>query len=362
MSAIEPGPAPFASLRLERGLEFVRRIYLPRTAGLALGAVAIAPVLWANGARPLLWLALALSTLAWPHLAYRLGMASADPYSTERRSLTIDSALGGAFIALMKFNLLPSVLLVVMLSMDKLAVGGPRFLARCTLALVTACAIAAWAAGFEVRPDTTLPEILGCLPLFVVYPLAVGITSYNMAKRMSYQSRQLEAMSRTDGMSRMLMRRAWEELVIEEFMLCRRTGSPSSILLLDIDDMKRINERHGYPVGDEVIRSVASILRDSLRAQDVAARYGGEKFAALLPGADAAQAEEIAGRAREAVASALLEQGAQVSGSVSIGVAQLDAGGGHADWIAHADEALHAAKMQGGNCAERYRAPKPVFI
>ena len=363
MSSSAPQAAAFASNRFEQGRQFVRRIYLPRTAGLALGAVAIAPVLWTNGARALVWLLLGLGCFVWPHVAYMLGMSSADPHTTERRSLMVDSALGGLFIGLMSFNLLPSVLLLVMLSMDKLAVGGPKFLARCTLALVAACVFGAWANGFDVRPGTTLLEIVGCLPLFIVYPVAVGITTYNMVRRMNYQSRQLEAMSRTDGLSHMLTRQAWDDAAIQEFTLSRRTGSPASIILIDIDNLNGINQLHGYPTGDEVIRSVAVIVRNAVRPQDLPGRYGGQEFAILLPGADAVRAGEVAERAREAIASSVVEKTGKVSATASIGFAQLQPHDeDHRVWIAHADEALHSAKLKGGNAVVRYRPLKPVRV
>jgi diguanylate cyclase len=356
MATVQTKSAHAASRRREYGLRFVSRMYAPRVVGLALGGVAIATVLWANGAPPVVWLALGLSTLVWPHIAYGLGLGSTNPYQTELRSLTIDSALGGAFIALMKFNVLPSVLLAVMLSMDKLAVGGGRFVARCTAALLAACLATAWATGFQVQLETTMAQVYGSLPLLIVYPIAVGLITYGMARRIRYQSQELAAIYTSDGLSQTMTRQAWERVAAEEFELAQRAGLRASILLLDIDALQEVNEHHGYPTGDEVIRSVAAILRNTLREQDTPCRYGGEEFAVLLPGTDAVRAEEIAEAARKAVGSAVLEHSARLRGTVSIGVAQLDPA--HADyraWISNADEALRIAKEKGGNRTVRYR-------
>lgn len=345
-----------AARRREYGLRFVSRMYRPRIVGLALGGVAIATVLWTNGAHPAVWLALGLSSLVWPHIAYGLGLGSNNPYVTELRSLTIDSALGGAFIALMKFNLLPSVLLVVMLSMDKLAVGGGKFLARCTVSLVASCLLVAWATGFQVQPETSMEQLYGSLPLLIVYPMAVGLITYRMARRMRYQSQQLAALHTSDALSQTMTRQAWERIAAEEFEVSQRAGLRASVILIDIDTLQEVNEHHGYPTGDEVIRSVAAILRTSLREQDIPCRYGGEEFAVLLPGADAARAEEVAESARKAVSSAVLERSAKLRGTISAGVAQLDPS--HADcraWISNADEALRIAKQKGGNRTVRYR-------
>lgn len=357
MSSENQQSAYFASRRREYGLRFVGRVYPARTIGLALGGVAVASVFWVNGAHPATWLALWVSALVWPHVAYGLGVNSPDPYRGELRSLMVDSALGGAFIALMKFNVLPSALLFVMLSMDKLSVGGLKFLAPCTAVLVAACAVVAFATGFHVRPETNMVEIYGSLPLLVAYPLVVGFTSHRMAQQLRYQNKQLEAMSSTDGLSQMLTRQAWEKVVAEEFELCKRTGFASSLVLMDIDHLQGINEHHGYPTGDEVIRSVAVTLRNSLREQDVPGRYGGEEFAALLSGADADRALQVAETVRKAVSSSVLEKSAHLHGTVSVGVAPFDAhDAGYRDWVSHADQALNAAKAGGGNRTELRKA------
>jgi diguanylate cyclase len=346
-------PAHFASKRREYGLRFVGRVYPARIVGLALGGIAVASVLWSNGAHPVAWLALWVSALVWPHVAYGFGVNSADPYRTELRCLLADSVIGGVFIALMKFNLLPSALLVVMLSMDKLSVGGLKFLAPCTAALVVACLAVSFAIGFPARMETSMFEIYGSLPLLVVYPLVVGWTSYRMARQLLYQNKQLEAMSSTDGLSQMFTRQSWERAVAEEFELCKRTGLASSLLLLDIDNLQGFNERYGYPTGDEVIRSVAVTLRNTLREQDVPGRYGGEEFAALLSGADASRALQIGEAVRKAVASSVLERSTRLHGTVSVGVATMDArDNGYRDWISRADQALNAAKAKGGNQTE----------
>ena len=340
----------FAPSRREYGLRFVQRVYPNRASGLALGGVAVATVFWTHGAHPASWLAIGLTSLAWPHVAYGIGLASADPRRTEHLSLTIDSFLGGLFIALMKFNLLPSVLIAVMLSMDKLSVGGLRFFARCTLALAAGCVAGGALTGFALDVHSSTIDIVGSLPLLVAYPCIIGLTSYNMARQLRFQSQQLQAMHSTDGLSQMLTRQAWEKCVGEEFALCRRAGLSASIALVDIDDLQGVNDAHGYPTGDEVIRSVAVILRDSLRSQDLPGRYGGEEFAALLPGANADRAAQVLESARRTVASSVLEKSASLRGTVSVGVAEMDARyADYRDWISHADQALHAAKTQGGN-------------
>ena len=348
--------APVSSRRHEEGLRFVRRMHLPRSLGLALGGVAIGTVLWTRGAHPLAWAALAASALVWPHVAYALGVRSPDPYRSELRSLTVDSALGGAWIAMMQFNLLPSVVLLAMLSMDKMAVGGARFLARTSLALGLACVLVAAVRGFPLRPATGFAEMLGALPLLVAYPMTVGFITYRLARRVRDQNRLLSEISRTDGLTRLLNRRYWEEAVAAEFERCRSGAQRAALLMLDVDHFKAINDRHGHPAGDEVIRRLGAILRDTLRQQDVPGRYGGEEFGIVLPETGAAGAEAIAERVRQRIESTTLSASG-IRGTVSIGIAEVDAQDrDYSVWIAHADRALYSAKERGRNRVARYAA------
>ena len=343
--------------RNEQGVRFVRRMYRPRIVGLALGGVAIAGVLLMNGAPASVWLALFLSAVAWPHAALWLGLRSRNPFRAELRNLMVDSAVGGAWIALMEFNLLPSAVLLIMLSMDKMAVGGVRFLVRCTLALVVTCLAVSALIGFPFLPYTHMVEIIGTLPLLTLYPMVVGWTTYRLARRLREQNQLLSEQSRTDGLSGLLNRRYWEDAVSAEFQRCRRYGHSASLLMLDIDHFKAINDRHGHPSGDEVIRSVASILQSSLRDEDVPGRYGGEEFGILLPDTPAKGAEVISERVRRRIESAALSKSG-LRATVSIGIAELDAADlDYAVWISHADRALYAAKDRGRNRSVRFETP-----
>jgi len=336
--------------RREEGLRFSRRMYLPRSVGLALGALCIGAVLWGDGASSGYWVALALSAFAWPHLAYQLARRAENPYRAELRNLTIDSALGGVWIAAMQFNLLPSVVIFAMLCMDKLSVGGMRLLARGlgAQALAAAMVIALFGPGFE--PETSMLEILCSLPLLIVYPFAVGAVTHRLARTVRAQNRLLAELSRTDPLSRLPNRGFWEESVAIAAARCRMSGQEAALLMIDIDYFKGINDRYGKPAGDDVIRAVAAILRDALRGNDLAGRYGGEEFGVLLQETPASGAEATAERVRTQVETAVLERGLNIRGTVSIGLAFFSMRDtSHAQWIARADQALYLAKRAGRN-------------
>jgi len=343
-------PRAYSIRSREEGLAFARRMHGPRMLGLGLGFFCVASVLWQNGAGPVTWAALAGNGFLWPHVARLIATRSRDPYRAELRNLALDSGAGGVWVALMGFNLLPSALLVAMLSMDKISAGGVRFLARTAAVQVACCVAAVLAFGFDFRPTTTMLNVIASLPLLAAYPLAVGVATHRLSRRVREQNRMLAALSRTDGLSGLLNRIAWEQIVYTEMARCRRSRQPTSLLMLDIDHFKAINDRHGHPAGDEVIRAVAEILGRTLRASDLSGRYGGEEFGVVLPDTDGPGAATIAERIRRRIESATMGKEAILQCTVSIGIAQArpdseDAG----DWIGRADRALYEAKRQGRN-------------
>lgn len=343
-------PPSMSSRSRERGLAFARRMHWPRTFGLGLGFFCVAAVLLQNGAHPLAWAALAVNGFAWPHLARLLAVRSRDPYRAELRNLVADSGAGGVWVALMGFNLLPSALLVAMLSMDKISAGGGRLFLRAGAVQLACCAATIALLGLDFRPETTMPVVLACLPLLVAYPITVGLATFRLSRRLREQNRMLAALSRTDGLSGLLNRISWEQLVYVEMARCRRSRNPSSLLMLDIDKFKEINDRHGHPAGDDVIRSVAGILTSTLRASDIAGRYGGEEFGVVLPDTDGQGAAVIAERIRRRIEAATIGRTVVLQCTVSVGIAEArpdveDAG----DWIARADRALYSAKRLGRN-------------
>jgi len=136
-----------------------------------------------------------------------------------------------------------------------------------------------------------------------------------------------------------------------------------SVLVSDIDRFKDFNDRHGHPAGDEVLRSIASVLHQTMRGTDVVARYGGEEFAVLMPGSPIEEARSAACRVREAVEQSRVRfEGQEFSVTTSIGVAQLLPNEHPSVLIGRADDALYAAKRAGRNLAYWHdgRRPQPV--
>jgi diguanylate cyclase (GGDEF)-like protein len=157
--------------------------------------------------------------------------------------------------------------------------------------------------------------------------------------------RMLE-MAATDGLTSLANRRSLDEALARDISRAERTEGRLSVVLLDLDHFKTLNDTHGHLVGDNVLRSVAATLREFGREYDTVARYGGEEFAVVLPGCSAAVARHVAERLRAAVESAETE----VPVTVSCGVATYPADGTDAKaLIQAADVGLYASKRAGRN-------------
>src|SRR5262249_54755995 len=266
----------------------------------------------------------------------------------ESRNLLADSALGGMWIAVMQFNLLPSVLVAAMLSVDKISVGGPSFLLRTSALLLAGCALTSAALGFPVNLGTPMAVIVGCIPLLLVYPVAVSGVSFRFARRLARQNKRLDELGRTDGLTGLANRRQCFALAETELARHYRTGRPAALLIMDIDHFKDINDRYGHPMGDEVLCSVAEILRRCCRETDTPTRYGGDEFLVMLPETDLHGAEEAARRIRGELVTLRFAKAPDLRCTVSLGAAEAGRDITNVDvWIQQADGALYRAKAAG---------------
>ncbi len=158
--------------------------------------------------------------------------------------------------------------------------------------------------------------------------------------------------ARTDQLTGLPNRRALDEDLTRRMAEWRRHGRPLSILMIDIDRFKRLNDTYGHQAGDAVLQQVAALLRVTMRESDLVGRFGGEEIAVILAGAEARDACLAAERARQAVEQACFTHDRQkLNVSVSVGAAQCMPNEAAAHLVKRADEALYAAKQNGRNRA-----------
>jgi diguanylate cyclase (GGDEF)-like protein/PAS domain S-box-containing protein len=171
----------------------------------------------------------------------------------------------------------------------------------------------------------------------------------------------LELLAMTDHLTSLYNRRYFMQRGTEEFKRAGRNGQPLSLLMLDIDEFKRVNDSHGHEAGDMALQQVAAVLKSSLREIDILGRMGGEEFAVLLPNTSLREAVSLAERVQQVMAETPFEiPGASltitIKITVSIGVAVIaDEMSGIDDLLRNADAALYYAKNNGRNRVMKYK-------
>lgn len=159
---------------------------------------------------------------------------------------------------------------------------------------------------------------------------------------------ELHQLSNTDALTGLPNRRLFDQEFHRSWRRARRTGVSASLLLLDLDHFKEVNDTAGHPAGDEVLAAFGRFLSSfGGRPDDLAARVGGEEFALILAGADPAGAAKVADTILQALAAAALPHPLRRVLTTSIGVATLRSDEDHLAWWTRADRALYAAKADG---------------
>ena len=207
------------------------------------------------------------------------------------------------------------------------------------LGILWACVVAVVATGGEGMPLLALSGV-GLLVTAAILP---------MAHRHQLKLRGLAA---TDALSGLANHRRFHEILAADLEQARRGRRPVALVMLDLDNFKVVNDTHGHPYGDEVLRAVGTELRGVVRTTDTAARVGGEEFALILPGTDGELAYRIAERARKAIAGVSVND---IDLTCSAGIATYPADAEDASSLCqHADGALYWAKRRGKSRTRRF--------
>jgi diguanylate cyclase (GGDEF)-like protein len=180
--------------------------------------------------------------------------------------------------------------------------------------------------------------------------LAAGVAA-RLGRPLAQMFGELSEQAETDALTGLPNRRTLDARLLEEFDRARRHNTHLSFVLVDIDDFKKVNDQYGHQFGDDVLRSVSSVLAGSLRALDLAGRFGGEEFALVLPGTPAAAGRRVADQIRKTLSKASFGDPEReiVGVTASFGVAGFPDCTTVEELIGRADTALYEAKHAGKN-------------
>ncbi|HEX4927481.1 MAG TPA: GGDEF domain-containing protein [Burkholderiales bacterium] len=224
------------------------------------------------------------------------------------------------------------------------------------VALIAACYLLL---GLEGSPHEllTLP-FLGAFAAQLAPVLLVAYITTMFSADIRYGLAHAKTLSETDDLTGLFNIRGFALAANRLFAQAVRHGRPTSVLMLDSDNLKSVNDAHGHEAGNRLLRHLAQAMQAELRFTDVSARYGGDEFIVLLPDTPARGAMEVAERIRNRIAGLPLEyESKRLPVSVSIGIASFPEDGSTLDSLAaHADHALYAAKQDGRNRTVKFRA------
>lgn len=187
----------------------------------------------------------------------------------------------------------------------------------------------------------------------LVIRFAIGITicmvfAYIFAFVVNKQKEELERQASVDELTGAMNRRTLRTLLEDSVEMHKRHHVPASLILIDLDHFKIVNDCNGHLCGDQILIEFTRIIQARVRLTDKVFRFGGEEFLILLPGADQTEAEILAEALRQLVEDTRFDQGIQLT--CSMGVAQYQANQSLDHWLQVADQNLYAAKDKGRNC------------
>jgi diguanylate cyclase (GGDEF)-like protein len=300
----------------------------------------------------------AISAGLFFYAAFVLGFRYANFYKTESRwKIVIETIVMLLFITWalsytgrLASPLVNAYLLVIITS--ALALG--KLATMLEMALIAVC----FAVLGGTSPSVELFSLsyVGGLVVQLAPMLLVAYITTMFSADIRYGLNRARLLSETDDLTGLYNMRGFTIVVGRLFGQAVRYNRPASVLMIDSDNLKSVNDLYGHEAGNQLLRLVAKCIGTELRHTDVLARYGGDEFVALLPETAAARALEVAQRILKAVAATHLEfEGKQMQTSVSIGLASYPEDGRSIDAIqGRADRAMYLAKEQGRNRVVRF--------
>lgn len=344
----------------------VRMNHRNRTFFYALLFLALGAHFLHTGAGPAAWAVLVVQFLVYPQIAYWRARRSPHQATAEMHNIVVDNLFGGLWAGLLGMPVWITFTLFIGNCINVVAFHGYAGLLR----LVTAmgCGLLAGLAvygGRPLHPDIDTATSLLCILALTLFLTVFAHTSYRRAMEQQKSNArlreqfeeirllqdQLREQAVRDPLTGLHNRRHLDATLAEGIAHCGAQNLPLSLLMIDIDHFKRINDTHGHAAGDAVLQALALLLQRHVRVQDLACRHGGEEFVLLLPDTPLAVARERAETLRRAFEALRVRHGPEaLSATLSCGVAAFPQHAGQPfALLACADEALYDAKVRGRN-------------
>ena len=316
------------------------------------------------------WVALLLTFLVYPQVAWAWSRRSATPVAAEMRNMTLDALLFGAWAAWLNFPDWISFTLCISVTVNLTLFGGVRGLAMAFGGLLAGAVLVVAMTGANAV-TATRPLVAGVsVAALTVFLVVTALENHRRSMQLHHTRRrlrdneqalqaqlgensglhdELRRLARLDPLTGIQNRRALDEALAQAPRDPSGALQPVGLLMLDVDHFKRVNDERGHEAGDAVLRQVADLLRAGVREEDRVYRYGGEEFVLLLPGADPAVAWRRAEDLRARVAAHGFEAAARpLAMTVSLGLACAPVDAGEPEALMRlADAALYRAKHEG---------------
>lgn len=294
------------------------------------------------------WAFTAVSALLWPHIAFLHSSRQQDQFHAEYFNSLIDALIVGCWISLMHWSLLPSICILAIGVADRFYTGLKRRWLPSLIALLCGMLFMSIAITPTPQWDAPLAVQLSLLPLIILHSAYASWSNSRMLKTLARQNLQLKLLGRIDPLTTVYSRDYWWKKARAALHQHRTVKEQTCLLVIDIDRFKSVNDLYGHIVGDEVLKMIGLAIRNSLRSNDIAGRYGGDEFTVLCKHTTAKEAYSVAMRICEKIAQIRIREYPQLQISASIGVAAADDSfGSVTEWIKAADSALYSAKSGG---------------
>ncbi|MDO8789442.1 MAG: diguanylate cyclase [Sulfuritalea sp.] len=358
--------------------------YRVRVTAFALASLPIGLHILPHGHGPGVWALLVLQFLIYPHLIYWGTRKAAHSERAELNSMFVDAVMCGIWAAGLGFpSWISAALFLANLLNHTIARGAPGVLI-CIMAFAAGTLASTTVIAFHVSTDTNGLVTLSSMIALATYLSLIGIEFFAYIRQLHQVQDSLDQQRTTleganailhdqigkihdlqeklreqanrDSLTGLFNRRYLEGTLERELARCRREGAPLSMVLLDIDHFKLVNDTYGHQAGDEVLRVFGRLLLEHARAEDIVCRYGGEEFLLVLPKMPLDIAFERAAQLLKIFQETVVSYGdLRIRITASIGIAATP---GHSDsvegLIRCADQALYQAKRNGRNLVMVY--------